>query len=693
MAVLEIDDLNVDIQVAAGILHAVRNVSLSIDPGKTLCLVGESGCGKSITSLAIMGLLPSSAMRRAKRLDFDGTDLLSMSDRDLRDVRGRDMSMIFQEPMTCLNACLTVGEQLMEVHRRHTATQEKKESARERALYLLEKVGIVGAAGRLRQYPHELSGGLRQRVMIAMALMCNPRLIIADEPTTALDVTIQAQILGLLQDLQAEFGLAILLVTHDLGIVARMADQVAVMYAGEVVEQAPKRSIFEATSHPYTRGLLACMPVPGAVRPGSLLGSIPGQVPSLIGEISGCSFRNRCSYALPQCAAEIPVRQRDKDHHYRCVLAVERKPAAPSALPISMLSENDAASIVIPETPLVQARALSQTYRISGGMFGPRRELRAVDRVSLSVGKGEIVAIVGESGCGKSTLAMMLLGLLPPTSGDILISGKPITSLGRTDLPRQMQPVFQDPYASLNPRRSVSAIVEEPLVIHRMGSAAERRRRVLDMLDAVGLPARLATAYPKQLSGGQRQRVAIARALIMRPALLICDEPTSALDVSVQSQVLNLLMELHGAFDLTYILISHNLAVVEHMAARVCVMHLGRIVEEGPIQDVFSNPRHPYTRVLLQSVLTPDPSLGVPRLALSSAQTPLAGELAHGCAFAPRCPMAFSPCSDLAPALHGVGTAMVECHLYGDETSGSAATHTIGSARAHGTAHTVSAMV
>ncbi|MGE3992102.1 dipeptide ABC transporter ATP-binding protein [Pseudorhodoplanes sp.] len=604
MPLLEVENLSVDISVPSGTLHAVRDVSLSVGSGETLCLVGESGCGKSLTSLAIMGLLPSSAVRTASRLSFDGTDIRAASPGTLRDMRGRDMSMIFQEPMTCLNACLTIGEQLMEVFHRHRRGEGRAE-ARERALFLLDKVGISRPTERLSQYPHEFSGGMRQRVMIAMALMCNPRLIIADEPTTALDVTIQAQILKLLQDLQEEFGLALLLITHDLGVVSHIAHRVGVMYAGQVVEAGTAEDIFGRPSHPYTRGLLACVPGVSSHARGTKLGSIPGQVPNLLHDLRGCGFRNRCSFAVPDCANPIlPKSATVPSHQYRCILP----PFAPPTIVIDASREApiDHAPLRSQSDIVLEARNVTQTYHASSSFFGKSRSVLAVNDVSLAIHAGEIVAIVGESGCGKSTLAMMLLGLLPPTSGEVRLMGRPLSTLKRHEGPRQMQPVFQDPYASLNPRRSIEAIVAEPLHVQRIGSSAERERRVLEILDAVGLPLRLRKAYPAQLSGGQRQRVAIARALIMKPQILICDEPTSALDVSVQAQVLNLLMDLHAEFNLTYVVISHNLAVVEHVASRVCVMHGGHIVEEGATESIFREPNHPYTRTLLSSILTPD---------------------------------------------------------------------------------------
>jgi peptide/nickel transport system ATP-binding protein len=614
---LEVRNLNVDLQTSTGMLHAVHGIDFSLRYGEMLCLVGESGCGKSITSLALMDLLPRNAARRADVLRFKDIELSNLSEREMRAVRGKQMAMIFQEPMTSLNPSWTLGEQLCETLRAHSDASFGR--ARDRAVWLLEKVGIPQAASRLNQYPHQLSGGLRQRVMIAMALMCGPDLIIADEPTTALDVTIQAQILHLIRDLQREFRTAVIFITHDLGVVARIADRVAVMYAGEIVETAPVRDLFERPEHPYTQGLLECIPVPGKTAPGQMLRAIPGVVPSLIGGIRGCTFRNRCTRAGPDCEKSPPLV--GAKHGVRCFRVGFHSDAsmfevAEGAIRIEPQPLSTARELSVSDDCALELCSLTKVYPLGRGLFRRPAEIRAVNNVSLRVKRGASLGLVGESGCGKTTLARMLLGLIQPTTGNILVEGREIDTADHKALTSRMQPIFQDPYSSLNPRRTVFDLVEVALRLHKVGTPESRKREVGEMLDRVGMPARLHSQYPGQLSGGQRQRVAIARALILRPKILICDEPTSALDVSVQAQILNLLLTLKKDLGITYLFISHNLSVVEHLVDSVAVMRGGVIVEEGGCEQIFHSPRHPYTRALLAAILTPEPGLGVPAIEL-----------------------------------------------------------------------------
>jgi len=664
MPVAEVQDLRVGISVPGGTLHAVRGVSFALERGATLGIVGESGCGKSLTALALMGLLPATASRSAAALRLGGRDLLACTQQQLaREVRGSRMAMIFQEPMTSLNPVYTIGRQLTEtmlLHRACTAAE-----ATDRAVRLLERVGITGAARRLGQYPHQLSGGQRQRVMIAMALMNDPELLIADEPTTALDVTIQAQILRLLADLQREFGMAMVLITHNLGVVSRVAHQVAVMYAGEFVETGPTARLFSDPHHPYTRGLLASIPKRGVNEPGSRLGSIQGIVPSLVGAIHGCAFAARCDHARDACrGAEPPAQIAVEGHEYRCVMApLEARRAALSDM--GRRGSGGLASAPPIEGPLLAALDVHCSFQVKRGLFAKAQPLRAVNGVSLEIERGEVVAVVGESGCGKTTLARALLGLVAPQQGRVMFDGAPLGSLATRGVARRMQPIFQDPYSSLNPRRTLGEIIRRPLDVHGVGAPAERHRKVESMMALVGLPPRLLHNYPNQLSGGQRQRAAIARAIIMEPELVICDEPTSALDVSVQSQILNLLLDLRDDLGLTYLLITHDLAVVEHMATRVAVMYLGEIVETGPAAEVFAAPRHPYTQALLASALTVTPGAGVPDNRMGLAfPNPL--EMPAGCKFHPRCPAALPLCASVAAPVVGAAAAFVRCHLHAE---------------------------
>ena len=681
-AFLVVDDLRVDIPMAVGTVHPVRGVSFTLEKGEAIGIVGESGSGKSLTSLAIMGLLPKTAARTATTLRLGSYDLLGMPDKDMAaEIRGNRASMIFQEPMTSLNPVYTVGRQLTEamILHRDASTAE----ATDRAVYLLERVGITAAASRLGQYPHQLSGGQRQRVMIAMALMNEPELIIADEPTTALDVTIQAQILLLLSEIQRELGMAMILITHDLGVVARTTDKVAVMYAGEMVETGSTRDLFNSPKHPYTQALLECIPDPTLVEPGTRLGAIPGIVPSLIGDIHGCAFAGRCGHALDRCMVEAPPVQTVGEQRFRCVHETGVTSAgttdfteerAPSAFTAGENGERPPVQGDDANGSILAVDNVHCDFWVKKGLFSRKRQLRAIDGVTLDLAKGEVLALVGESGCGKTTLARILLGLQSVDSGEVTLDGMPLSHTHPKDIARRIQPIFQDPYSSLNPRKTIGQTIRRPLDIHDIGDPATRPEMVQEVMELVGLPRRMYHNYPSQVSGGQRQRVAIARAIIMKPEVVICDEPTSALDVSVQSQILNLLLDLRDQLGLTYLLITHDLAVVQHMASRVAVMYLGKVVEMADRQTVFESSRHPYTKALLDSVLTLTPDAGIPDNQMGhSFPNPL--EIPTGCAFHPRCSQAMDICSAAIPQERWFDSDLVRCHLHNDAAEDSESVH------------------
>ncbi|MDY0747665.1 ABC transporter ATP-binding protein [Paucibacter sp. R3-3] len=552
---LEVEDL----QVSFGAHRAVRGVSFSVAPGETLALVGESGCGKSTTALSLLHLLPTQA-RVSGRIRFGGRELQSLDETALRGVRGNEISMIFQEPMTSLNPVLSIGEQITEVLRRHQGLN--RWTARARAIQLLDRVRIPEPQRRIDDFPHQLSGGQRQRVMIAIAMACQPRLLIADEPTTALDVTVQAQILELLRELGREFSTSLLLITHDLGVVGQWADRVAVMVGGEIVESAPTGQIFSAPRHDYTRGLLGA-----SLRLDSTLHCRSARLPE-VRVVAGAGGQQR--YLLETRALG----------------------ATPAPLP-------DAA-----QPPLLSVQELRTVYRGAHG----GSEVAAVDGVSFDIRPGETLGLVGESGCGKSTLSKTLLRLLKPASGRIVLDGTDIAALDERALRPyrgRIQMVFQDPYGSLNPRHTVFDMLDAALRVHGVDSHDERRRRIVAIIDRVGLPAGAVQRYAHEFSGGQRQRIGLARALVLRPRLVICDEPVSSLDVSVRAQILNLLAELKDEFQLATLFISHDLSVVKYMADRVLVMHGGKIVEEGDGQSLWERPQHPYTRTLIRAVPSP----------------------------------------------------------------------------------------
>jgi peptide/nickel transport system ATP-binding protein len=654
----------------AGERYPVLNqLDFQLQPGKTFAIVGESGCGKSIMALALNQLLPPNAAYQENSAIFLGEeDLLLCSDVQMQTIRGKRIGMVFQEPMTALNPVFTIGQQLTEIFNAHHVHAEQ--SLQQHLIELLKQVGISDPVRCLRQYPHELSGGMKQRVVIAMAIALKPDILIADEPTTALDVTIQAQILDLLRSLQVRYGMAILLISHDLGVVSQMADDVAVMYAGQFVEQGPTQLLIRDPKHPYTQQLLAAIPrLDQHDRP---LAYISGMVPGLTEPKAACPFANRCPYAWSRCWAEAPLSVEVTPlHRVSCHLYTED----PSMLADLKISEKQESFVVNPASNDHSEIAFSVEdarcyFPIKKGLLQRTVAMvKAVDGVSLCLKKGKTLALVGESGCGKTTLGKALSGLLPLTKGDIRW-GANTEVLSATQwikqVRQQLQMVFQDPFSSLNPRMMISQILSEGLLAHGLMPPKKEQLQLLQgLLDKVGLPQESLQRYPHEFSGGQRQRLSIARALAVNPSILICDEPTSALDVSVQAKILNLLKELQQKDHLAYLFITHDLAVVGYMADEVAVMYLGRIVEYGLREEILKTPKHPYTQALLRA----KPMLGEERQLIA----PVIGEPPSpihppvGCHFAGRCPFVMKQCLSEYPSERSVSaTHQVRCFLYSE---------------------------
>jgi len=651
--ILEVRDLKTYFRTSEGIARAVDGVSFQVRAGESFALVGESGCGKSVTALSIIQLVQSpSGYIAGGEIAYRGKDIVHIPETKKRTLRGNEISMIFQEPMTSLNPVFTVEQQITEVMRRHRGLGRKE--ARHEALRMLERVKMPEPGLRLKEYPHQLSGGMKQRVMIAMALACRPGLLIADEPTTALDVTIQEQILSLMRELRKEFGTAVLLITHDLGVVAENADRVGVMYAGRIVEEGSLEQILRGPAHPYTVKLLDSLPSAGKRK--EALQIIEGRVPPATDFPAGCRFEPRCHKAMEICRGIdpelIPV---ENGHRAACVLYDEDRIGrrlSPGELrdqapPIPRQKHIGDAS------PLVTVNGLKLWFPIRRGLFRKTvGHVRAVDGVDLAMPRGRTSALVGESGCGKTTLGKTVLQLLHPTEGTVEFGGTELTTLARSALKpfrRRLQIVFQDPFSSLDPRMMVGEILMEGMTAHRLGrSRSERLAKAEGLMDRVGLDPQMVLRYPHEFSGGQRQRIAIARCLAVDPEFIVCDEATSALDVSVQAQIINLLKKLQADLSLTYLFITHDLSVVEYLADEVCVMYLGRIVERGRTEEIFLNPMHPYTRALLSAVPQIDPTTGVKKIRLPG-DTPSPANPPPGCHFHPRCPEAMDRCSGEYP--------------------------------------------
>jgi peptide/nickel transport system ATP-binding protein len=774
---LEVNDLTTHIQISRGVVQAVDGVSFHLEAGETLGLVGESGCGKSMTGLSLMGLLPPGGrLVNNSSVKLDGRELVGLSDAELRKIRGNDIAMVFQDPMSSLDPTKTIGYQVAEPVLLHRNVS--KAEALDRAAEVLGLVGLPKPKERLKDYPHQLSGGLRQRVMIAMALACEPKVLIADEPTTALDVTIQAQILTLLNDLKERLGMAVILVTHDMGVVAGHSDRINVMYAGRIVESTETQQLFDGMRHPYTQGLLASIPRLAQDNTQKLF-TVPGLPPDLSNPPTGCRFAARCRYATDQCRENDPELKGPEGHVFACfhpvsgpldlTLIAEPPVTAEEAAAVAAEAEekaeektelskdadtaNEAADKAEPaeagdapeaekaeagtgdkaeatdaeaksdakdkalqpdpeaeaavvakaaavvkaaeakavadtvaatatpreepkatatakvSRPLLEVVDLVKEFPVGGGAFSRNKAVvHAVSGVSLSLGYGETFGLVGESGCGKTTLGRMIVGLEKPNSGKVTLDGTEVGSLRGKALRRHrrdLQMMFQDPYASLDPRMRVSAILREPLQIQGIGNAQEQMARVTELLGEVGLPKSALERFPHEFSGGQRQRIGLARALALHPKVIVADEPVSALDVSIRAQVLNLMKRLQASHDLSYVVISHDLAVVKYLADRIGVMYLGKMVEVGSGQDIYERAAHPYTAGLLEAIPVPEPEVergkrgGGIKGELPSPVAP-----PSGCRFRTRCPLAQEKCAVEAPAmrLFGDGHAAA-CHF------------------------------
>lgn len=655
---LQVENLRLGFSAGKKTLPAVDGISFTISKGETFALLGESGCGKSATAQAIMRLLPVAGQILGGRIRLEGQELLGLPEADMRAYRGGRMAMIFQEPATSLNPVLTVGQQIGEVLDRHLGL--RGEAATGRMLALLRQVGIADPERRLKEYPFQLSGGMKQRVMISIALAGEPELLIADEPTTALDVTVQAQILDLLVNLQVDRGMGILLITHDLGVVARMAHRIGVMYAGELVEVASREEFFNRPQHPYTRALFAALPE--VSRRGLKLTTIPGQVPSLSAMPEGCRFADRCAQVTAHCREVSPRwRQVGDEHALRCHWDGKTKRETTRRHAVTELD-------LEPARPFLEITDLQVHFPIRRGLLQRTvGHVRAVDGVSLAISAGRTLALVGESGCGKTTVGKALLQLIKPTVGSVRLAGSELVGMSAKRLRaarRHMQMVFQDPFASLNPRMRVGEIIAEGMAALGTDARSMVEADVLGaLLKQVGLPDEALNRYPHEFSGGQRQRIAIARALAVQPEVLICDEPTSALDVSVQAQILNLLKRLQEELGVAYLFITHNFAVVEYLAHDVAVMYLGRIVEQGRAEEVLRSPRHPYTQALLSAV--PVPRLETPTTVIQlPGETPSPANPPQGCHFHLRCPQAMAICRQTYPASQPVSEShRVSCHL------------------------------
>jgi oligopeptide/dipeptide ABC transporter ATP-binding protein len=758
--VLDIQNLSTHIKLTNSVVQAVGNVDLQIDAGETLGVVGESGCGKSMTGLSIIGLLPPGGSIVNGSIKLEGRELVGLRPDELRRIRGNEVAMIFQDPLTSLDPTKTIGYQVGEPVRLHRGAS--KSEALDRAVEVLSLVGLPRPKERLKDYPHQLSGGLRQRVMIAMALACEPKLLIADEPTTALDVTIQAQILALLKDLKERLGMAMLLITHDMGVIAGHADRVNVMYAGRVVETAEAAILFDEMHHPYTQALLASIPQLNQDSK-KALHAIPGLPPDLAHPPEGCRFAARCTRATDKCRSEEPpLAGKTFDHKFACWHPVDgplelvvighggpdaastglvgsdaesldeaaasdkigfvhdaqlsadtgvgeatgftsssAEPGAGEHVVIAAgLTETADGRLEVVEVPveavangngvvpLLELRNLVKEFPVTAGAVLQRKvaAVHAVSDVSFSVPGGTTFGLVGESGCGKTTIGKLIVALERPNSGSIVVNGEDVSTLHGADLRRKrrdLQLMFQDPQSSLDPRMRVGTIIAEPLAVQHIGSKRAQRDRVAELLGEVGLPRNAVERYPHEFSGGQRQRIGLARALTVNPKLIVADEPVSALDVSIRAQVLNLMKRLQATYGLTYVVISHDLAVVKYMADQIGVMYLGKLVELGTGQDIYERAAHPYTAGLIATIPVPDPTLERAKTgAAIRGELPSPVNPPSGCRFRTRCQFAQERCAAEEPKLRSFGPGHVAaCHFplqsaYGADADAAAMTST-----------------
>ena len=656
---LEIKDLHVSFGRGDKEVKAVCGASLDIQKGETVALVGESGSGKSVTALSIMQLLPyPTAHHPAGNITFQGEQLIGAPGSTLRKIRGNRIAMIFQEPQTSLNPVISIGDQIRETVYQHT--ELRNDAAHKRVLELLDAVGIPAPIKRYAEYPHQLSGGMKQRIMIAIALAAEPDVLIADEPTTALDVTIQAQVLDLLKALQKKTGMAILLITHDLGVVSGMADRVAVMYAGQIVEQASRDEFFARPRHPYSEKLFASLP--GDMKRGQRLAVIHGSVPPLYKTFSGCRFVERCDYAWDACHTTPPSWQEDgiRCHRYERGVCIHDEASSTDfeSEPVQAALTSDDELLNITDLKIHFPVHKGFLRRVTG-------YVKAVDGLSLRIKQGRTLALVGESGCGKTTAGKGLLRLLPITAGHVEYKGMDLAKLEAKQIRKlrsDLQIIFQDPYASMNPRMLVGDIIAEGMLAQSI--PGNREEAIKALLGKVGLPADSMQRYPHEFSGGQRQRICIARALAVKPKLIVCDEPTSALDVSVQAQILNLLQSLQAESGLSYLFITHNISVVEYLAHDVAVMYLGRIVEQGSVAEVLHSPKHPYTQALLSAVPVIDKE-SLREVIHLEGDMPSPLNPPQGCHFHPRCIHAKPACREDYPTnIDFSDSHQVACHLY-----------------------------